>query len=270
MNKKDLSSFITENKALLTILMVGLFIMELQIFAVAAGKSGKESWVKISDANGHVVHQVRGGRLGDTDREYVEKTFGPLKELEVRLVATDEPFPFRAWFVAAVGLPVAVVLLFCFIVKAYAALFYGDGGPWESDKGKREFDAPDTRLDKILTRISRYNVYTVGFLIFMAVFAYWVIPNFISFIGRLGLESLIRFRWFFIAAAVLFVGFAAWIVYLRYLLAKRAMDTQMETEKYRLELEYGQKRTLPSQIGYDAGLDLPRKTMPEDAGQSQH
>jgi hypothetical protein len=270
MNKRDLSSLISENKTLLTLLMVGLFLMELQIFAVAAGKSGKESWVKILDANGHVVHQIRGGRLGDADREYVEKTFGPLKQLEVRLVATDEPFPFRAWFVAAVGLPVAVVLLFSFIVKAYAALFYGDAGSWESDKGKREFDAPDTRLDKVLTRISRYNVYTIGFLIFMAVFAYWVVPNFISFIGRLGLESLIRFKWFFIAAAVLFVGFAAWIVYLRYLLAKRAMDTQMETEKYRLELEYGQRATPPAQIGYGVGNGRPRKVLPEDAGQSQH
>jgi hypothetical protein len=266
MSKTNLSSLISENKTLLTLIAVGLFLMELQIFAVAAGKSGKESWVKIFDANGNIVHQIRGGRLNDADREYIEKTFGPLKQMEVRLVATEVPFPFRAWFVAAVGLPVAVVLLFSFIVKAYAALFYGDAGTWGNDKRESEAGAPDSRLDKVLTRISRYNVYTIGFLIFMAVFAYWVVPNFIAFIGKLGLESLIRFKWFFITAAVLFVGFAAWIVYLRYLLAKRAMDTQMETEKYRLELEYGQRQAPSLQIGYGP----PQKAIPEDAGQSKH
>jgi hypothetical protein len=54
-----------------------------------------------------------------------------------------------------------------------------------------------------------------------------------------GIGTIIRYRWFFLAVAVTILGIGLWIIYLRYLLAKRAIDSQTEIEKFRLQLTAG-------------------------------
>jgi hypothetical protein len=251
MKKTHISTIIRENKTLFIILAVGLFLLELEIFAVAAGKSGTTSWVRVQNEKGNLIHETRGNRLPDTDRIYIEKTFGPIGRFDVRLIRQEVPFPFRAWFVAAVGIPVAVILLFGFIVSAYSSLFYAGEKRPENHGTPEGCAGTDTRLDRILSRISRYNIYTIGFLVFLSVFAYWVVPNFITFLGKLGIETLSRYKWFFMALSGVFLGLGIWIIYLRYLLAKRAMDQHLETEKFRLELEYTARTRPFAQVGYD-------------------
>jgi hypothetical protein len=250
MKETHISTIIKENKTLFIILAVGLFLLELEIFAVAAGKSGTMSWVRVLNEKGNVIHETRGTRLPDSDRIYIEKTFGPIGQFDVRLIREDMPFPFRAWFVAAVGIPVAVILLFGFMVSAYSSLFYTKEINTENQGIERGNKGIETRLDKVLFRISRYNIYTIGFLVFLSVFAYWVVPNFIAFLGKLGIETLSRYKWFFIALSGVFLSLGIWIIYLRFLLAKKAMDQQMETEKFRLELEYKTRTSPLVQVGY--------------------
>ena len=250
MREKNISSIIRENKTIFIIIVVGLFLLELEIFALAASKSGRKSWVKVLSENGSVIHESLGGKLSDTDRDYIEKTFGPLGQFDVRLVTHNKPFPFRAWFVSAVGIPVAVILLFSFIAKAYSSLLNeGEKNFSDGDTGGKYQD--ETKLDKVLSRISRYNIYTIGFLVFLAIFAYWVVPNFITYMGKLGVETLIQYKWFFIAVSVILLCLVVWIIYLRYLLAKKAMEGQMAMEKFRLELEYKQTAKPMTQVGYD-------------------
>lgn len=82
------------------------------------------------------------------------------------------------------------------------------------------------------------NIFIVGFLVFIAAITYWVLPNLIMHLGRAGMETVIRFKWVFIAAGLVVAGVAIWIVYLRYLLAKKSIDSRTEVEKHRLSLEY--------------------------------
>ncbi len=251
MEKRNIASIIGENKTLFIIIAVGVFLLELEIFAVAAAKSGKTTWIRVFNSGGNLVHEVRGSRLSESDRAYIEKFFGPLEDLDIRLTSSVKPFPFRAWFAAAAGIPVAVMLLFVLFIKTYVSLFYPDREPYENNQYPDEIDDRQTVLDKVLSRISRYNIYTIGFLIFLAVFAYWTVPDFIGFIGKLGIETLVRFKWFFISVFVLFFGLGVWIVYLRYLLAKKALNHQAENEKYRIALEYDRRHNTTKHIGYD-------------------
>ena len=251
MENKNLSSIIRENKTLFIIIAVGLLLLELEIFALAASKSGKKSWVKVYNAHGSMIHESRGTKLSDRDRDYIEKTFGPLGQFDVKLISESTPFPFRAWFVSAVGIPLAVILLLSFVVKVYFSLFHGDA-TISGHVGSDSFGNPDeTKWDKVLSRIGRYNIYTIGFLVFLAIFAYWVLPNFISYIGKLGVETLIRYKWFFIGVSAILLALVVWIIYLRYLLAKKAMDGRMEMEKYRLELEHKNVSDPMTQISYN-------------------
>lgn len=236
---RKLSSLIQENKTLFIVIVVGLFLIELEIFAVAAVKSGRKSWLQVSDHRGAVIYETDGDRLSDFNKYYFEKTFGPFKDYDVRLVTKEIPFPFRAWFVAAVGIPIGAVLLFGFVFRAYMALFQGEKDVLaQPDRGA---DQPEGRLEQILNRAGRLNIFTIGFLVLVIVLSYWIVPNAVSHIGKAGVDVLTRYKWWVLGCAVVFLGVFLWIVYLRYLLAKKAIETQAEVDKYRLQLEYTPK-----------------------------
>jgi hypothetical protein len=245
---KDFKSIIQEHKTLFVIIAVVLLLLELQIFAVAAMKSGRKSLMQIIDDNGNVIHETDGRNLSDFNKYYFEKTFGPLDQYQVRLETREYPFPFRAWFVASVGIPIGIVLLFTFVVKAYISLFYGD----EKDSGSPSphAQADETQLETILSRISRFNIFTIGFLIFLAVFAYWVVPNLISFLGKIGIETLSQYKFFFITVALIFLGLVIWVIYLRYRLAVKSIESRTDIEKQRIQLEMKERLSTTAQIEY--------------------
>ncbi|UCD90435.1 MAG: hypothetical protein JSW04_03065 [Desulfobacterales bacterium] len=248
-SRKHVASLFKEHKTIFIIIAVVIFLIELEIFAFAAMKSGRKSWLQVLDTNGSVIHETDGKNLSDFNKYYFEKTFGPFEQYNVKLVTKEIPFPFRAWFVAAIGIPVGIVLLFGFVVRAYMALVYGGGA--KADDVDPNKDIYEYRFEKIIAAIGRFNIFTIGFLVLLAVFSYWVIPNIITYIGRVGVDTLIRYKWVFLSIGFIFLGVILWIIYLRYLLAKKAIDSQTEVDKYRLQLEYHPNGTPPPQLEHD-------------------
>ncbi|MFO7716369.1 hypothetical protein [Desulfosarcina sp.] len=247
MKTTRISNLIQENKTLFMIIIVGLFLLELEIFALAAMKSGRKSWLQVIDVNGNVIHETSGKNLSEFNKYYFEKTFGPFENYQVRLQTRESPFPFRAWFVAAVCIPVGAMLLFGFVVKAYLAIFHASELQGDPSRSACE-PGYESRLESILYRVSRMNIFIIGFLIFVGVIAYWIIPNMITHLGRTGIEAVIRFKWVFICLGVAVAGMGVWIVYLRYLLAKKSIESRTEIEKHRLALEYRAQQVLPLQL----------------------
>ncbi len=236
MSKKNLMAVIRENRTLFIVIAVGLFLIELEIFVLAAMKSGRQSVIQVMTPAGEVIYESDGQNLSQFDKYYFEQNFGPIDQYELRLHTRERPFPFRAWFVAAFGLPISAILLFAFVVKAYLSIFYADRLKESGEALDLSDDA--SILERFLVRVSRYNIFIIGFLVLMGIMAYWVVPNFIAYLSRLGVDTLIRYKWFFLTAAVVSLGLLIWVIYLRYLLARRTIESRTEVEKHRLELEY--------------------------------
>lgn len=249
---RSISALIQEHKTVLIIIMIGLFLLELEIFALAVMKSGRKSWLQVLDKDGNIIHETDGRQLSDFNKYYFEKTFGPFEDYQVRLQTKEVPFPFRAWFTAAVGLPLGLMLLFGFIVKAYLTLFHGDRWKDENASVQTQFE---NKVDGALYRISRLNIFIIGFLILVGVLAYWILPNFITYVGRTSIETVVRFKWVFIGIAGILAGIVLWIIYLRYLLAKKSMETQAELDKFKLQLTYGNGQSQPLQIENQTNSD---------------
>ncbi len=249
----SMTSLLKENKKLFIIMAIGLLLIELEIFAFAAIKSGTETWLQVIDKEGNVIHETDGGNLSDFNKYYFEKTFGPLSQYKVKHVKKDIPFPFRAWFVAAVGIPIGMMLLFGFVVRAYVSLFYGEArSKDETDASQKDKHSDEeTRLEKILNRISRHNIFIIGGIILMGLFVYWVIPNLITDIGKLGIDTIIRFKWFFLGAFTLFSIIIIWLLYLRYLLAKKSIESRTEIDKHRIQLEMSRASDVANQLEYN-------------------
>ncbi len=245
---QNITSFMRENKTIFIIISVVLFLIELEIFALAAMKSGHKSRLQVMDDSGNIIHETDGKNLSEFNRYYFEKTFGPFKQYHVKLVTKDIPFPFRAWFAAAVGIPVGAFLLFAFFVRAYQSLFSREEKiPDKPGSKNMEYEY---RFEKFIAAISRFNIFIIGFLICLAVFLYWVIPNLIVYLGRTGTETITRYKWIFLSAGIVFLGLFIWIIYLRYLLAKKTIDRQAEIDKYRLRLEYDKTDKEPPRLEY--------------------
>ncbi len=242
-------SLLKENKTFLIVIGVALFLIELEIFAIAAVKSGEKTWMHVVDNKGNIIHEMEGRDLRAFDKDLFEKTFGPLNQYQVLRKTKESAFPFRAWFVAAVGIPVGVVLLFGFAVKAYLALFYGEGKK-KGITGSSETEYA-SGFEKVIARISRFNIFTIGVLVFLSVMAYWILPNMILYAGRAGIETITRYKWVFMAGTVLLIGLVIWVIYLRYLLAKKTIESQVEVDKYRLQLEFNQNTDPDLQLGYN-------------------
>jgi hypothetical protein len=247
--KRNISSIISENKTLFVIIAIGLFMIELQILAVAVLHSGRKSLIQVLDAKNNIIYEVDGRRLSDFDKYFFEKIFGPVEQYRVRNIIKEVPFPFRAWFVAAVGVPIGMILLFSLIVKAYVALFYGEEKKEnQSDGGET---GPKTRFDGILEWAGRLNIFVIGLLVFLAVFAYWVVPNMVVYIGRVGIETLTKYKWVFLSAGLMVFVIVVWIIYLRYLLAKKTIESQAEVEKQRIQLELLEYKKGHPQLEYN-------------------
>lgn len=245
--KKNLATLIAENKKVAICIGVALVLVELQIFAVAALKSGEAYKLKLIDNTGTVIYEADGKNLSDFNTYYFERIHGPLGSYRKQLEKREVPFPFRAWFVAAVGIPIGLTLCFAFVVKACMALFYG---------GQKKDDDPDsdetskTNLVSIISRVSRFNIFVIGALVLLLVISYWIIPNFATYLGRLGVDTIVRFKWFFLGTTVVLLGLVAWVIYLRYLLARRAVEGRVEVDKYRLQLEYEHSVKAAPQLEY--------------------
>jgi hypothetical protein len=248
-----------ENKTLFIILAVGLFLVELEIFAMAAMKSGRQSKVQVLDAQNNVVYQAGSSKLEPREKAEFESTFGPLSDYQVKLVTVDRPFPFRAWFAAAVGLPIGAVLLFGFFVKAYEALFFGGARiPGTDSPGQAE---SADRLERLIGRVSRLNIFAIGAFVLLFALGLFAVPHLLAEFGRNGVAVISRYRWVALGVVAVFLGLVIWIIFLRYLLARKAIETQADVEKYRLQLEILGKSESPPRL---ATSERPQLELPGD------
>lgn len=237
------------------ILIVGLFFIELEILAIISVKSGEKTWLHVQDERGNLVYQIEGKKLSENDKKYIERTFGPIEKYQVKLTTKNYPFPFRAWFVTAVGVPIGFILLLGFIVRAYFSFFYRDEMVQKSPTSTdiRADIQYDSKFEKLFGMISRLNIFTIGFLVFLSVFSYWVIPNLVIQVGRVSIDTIVKYKWFFLVATSVVLGIFLWIIYLRYLLAKKSIESRTDLDKYRLELEYKQHSPSTLQLEYGNG-----------------
>lgn len=246
----SVSTFVREHKTLFVAVLVGLFLLELEIFAMAVAKSGKKAWLQISDAQGHVVYEANEAYPGAFDQKSFEKTFGPLSKYQVRRVHQDVPFPFRAWFVAAIGLPLGVMLMLAFVVRAFVAIFGEDKPLPDGPPDTARATDRQSRMDAVLQKIGRLNILTIGFILFLIVIGYWIIPNLIGQVAQIGFQTITTYKWVFLGAAGVVIGIVLWIIYLRYLLAKKQVENQVALDKFRLQLEFDRGQAEPGLIEF--------------------
>ena len=136
---------------------------------------------------------------------------------------------------AAVGIPVGLILLVAFIVRAYLSLLYGDQS--DDEKEAAAAAAEKNTLGSLFHFFRNISIFHIGFLTLVAVLVLWMVPNLVRDFAKLSLTAIQEFRWFFASTAVFLALLVIWIIYLRYRLSKQMLENQLNLEKFRVETQ---------------------------------
>lgn len=249
MSEKGWSSFVRDYKVVLLIVIIGFFLIELEILVMASMKSGRQSWLKVLGDDGQIIYEVKGSTLTNFNKYYFENTFGSLDQYQVKLYTKEIPFPFRAWLSASVGIPVGLILLLAFVLKAAKALVQDQ----VEEESLEEDKTPKGRGENLLFRVGKLNIFIIGFLLISAVLLYWIVPNMLTFLAKAGIETFEHYKYFFMTVlGALFLLFA-WFMYMKYQLARKSMDAQTEIRKFELQLQHERHLSGVPALGYDGG-----------------
>jgi hypothetical protein len=225
-------------KIILSLTVAFLLVLETLIYLTAASQAGDRSRIIITDASGAKVYETTGSTLSSYEKMVFESTFGPLERYRIHLQTEHRPFPFRAWLSAAIGIPIGLVLLIAFAVKAFLSLLYGEDGPRASQGTSGASPGTLTSFWHLLNGVS---IFHVGVLVVVGVLLFWMVPNFLGDLGRVAAGFLEEYRILVLGGAAFLAGVLIWVIYLRYRLSKQVLQNQMEIEKLRIE----QMRLLP-------------------------
>jgi len=220
-------------KLVLTVSVLIFLFLELLIYLAAASQSGQKSRIVISDGSGARVYETPGSVLTSYEKLVFENNFGPLANYQIRVDSENLPFPFRAWLSAAVGIPVGLILLVAFIVRAYLSLLHGDES--HEEQAAEIAAGPQHRFGSFVHLIRSVSIFHLGFLVLLAVLVLWMVPNLVHDFGKLSLQAVREFRWFFLGLAVFLAGLVVWIIFLRYRLSRQMLDNQLDLEKFRVQ-----------------------------------
>lgn len=228
-------NFVRENKILVFLITLILLILEIEIFVHASIKSGDLSKIQVLNKHDDVIYESSATKLYEFNKYYFEENFGPLENYRLKRIKIERPFPFRAWLISSFGIPVGFILILGFIIKAWSVFFNGDTATIPPEPHDTITDE-DTHIERIIKKVSSLNIFVLGFFIVSALFLYWVIPDMILFISRASIDTIMKFKWFFIAVSIVIAGIFTWFIYLKYLIAKKAIESNTEIEKMRLQI----------------------------------
>lgn len=220
-------------KIVLVVCVLLFLVIELLIYMVAAGQAGHKSRVIVRDEQGSKIYETTGNSLTSYERLVFEKNFGPLDDYQLQIVTETHPFPFRAWFTAAVGIPVGLILLVSFLIKVYLALLYQEDE--EKPPGMAATPLKEGRFTSMFHTFGQISIFHIGFAVLAFVLLLWMVPNLVEDIFTISAETIRDYKWFFFGLALFVAFIITWVIYLRYRLSRQMLDNQFNLERYRLE-----------------------------------
>ena len=220
-------------KVVLVISVCAFLLLETLIYLAAASQAGHKSRIVVTDVNGNKVYETAGTSLTSYEKLVFENNFGPLRDYRMHLQTESNPFPFRAWVSAAVGIPMTLVLLLAFVVRIYLALLYGE----EKDKEDEAAASRDGEkgIRTLLHSFQGITVFHIGFFVVISVLLFWIVPNFLQDSAKVAIAAVREYKWFFLGTAIFLGLVIMWIIYLRYRLSRQMLENQFHIEKFRLE-----------------------------------
>ena len=175
------------------------------------------------------------------------------------IVKEDEevvPFPWKAWILTSVGVPIGLAFLVLLLTRAYFQV---------AEPGEKEPVESSGRFVSSVNKLSQINIIWFMLLTIVVLFLLWYIPEIIKYTGDVAITWLTMHWWvpatvFFTAVFVILL-----MIYLQYRLKVKAMHTEVEIAKLKfLQFEGNPRMLIDNQTGQSPHLieAAPHEDMP--------
>ncbi|WP_289020525.1 hypothetical protein [uncultured Desulfobacter sp.] len=155
----------------------------------------------------------------------------------------NKQFPTRTWIGLSICVPLVPIFFIVFLIRTFEDVFDTKKSKEEDDtKEKKQPDEnknkifEETRFEKLFSSLGRLNIYSLGAIVMLAAFFFWMVPDLLIGVGRISVQTILQLKWIILAIVV--VG--GIILILRTIFAyktrKEIIQQQTEIQKYRDQL----------------------------------
>jgi len=162
------------------------------------------------------------------------------------LIVRDEekviPFPWKAWVLTSVGIPIGLAFLVLLLTRAYLQVVEPDGN---------EAVEPSGKFASGVNKLSQINIIWFMLIAVVAIFLLWYVPEIVKYTGDVAITWLTMHWWVPTTVFFVVVGIILMVIYLQYRLKSKAMDTEMEIAKLKfLQFEGSNQMLLENQTNH--------------------
>lgn len=161
-----------------------------------------------------------------------------VKNQETYILVKEEeqvvPFPWKAWILTSVGIPIGMAFLVMLLFKAYFQMVATSGG---------ETAEPSGKIVSALNGLNRISIIWFLLVSLIVIFLFWYIPEVMKYTGEMVMSWLAEHWWFPVSVLGCGVAVLFLYVFLHYRLRIKAMNMEMELAKFKfLQLPAGNSR----------------------------
>lgn len=153
------------------------------------------------------------------------------------------PFPWKAWVLTSVGIPIGLAFLVLLLTRAYLQMI-------ETGEENTSGEASG-RLVSGLNKLSQINAIWFMLAAVVVIFLFWYIPEIIKYTGGVAISWLTEHWWvptmfFFVVVFIIVL-----VIYLQYRLRSKSLDTEVEIAKLKfLQFDDNHQVLLSHQTGH--------------------
>lgn len=223
--------------------MISIFaLIEIGILAVCLWLGANQEWVTIYNPEKEIIYEGVYNQIRTTEFKSIYGIENYREEgYEIIRKTIDKPFPTRTWIALSICVPLVPIFFIVFLIRAFEDIF-GTKKSKEEDGAKEEKHSDEnkifeeSRFEKLFSSIGRLSIYSLGAIVMLAAFFFWMVPDLLIAVGRISVHTILQLKWIILAIVV--VGGIILILktIFAYNTRKEIIRQQAEIQKYRDQL----------------------------------
>ena len=226
-------------------------VLEIGILMVCAGFSGNRHILRIHDANGTLVYEdvYNESHIIEFKNLAGIHDFQEQGYVLTRTVVENE-FPTRAWIALSIGIPLVLILFVAFIVRVFSDIFLAKPDPPAKNRhsNRSGVNFGENRFEKFFSTLGRLNIYALGAVVLMMALLLWMIPDLLTFAGKIGYQTVVEFKWVFLGLIVfggVYLLLRTWLAHkTRMEFIRQQADIQKNRDRLVIEAKITERKLL--------------------------
>ena len=217
-------------------------LIEIGILAVCMWLGANQEWVTIYNPEKEIIYEGVYNQIRTTEFKSIYGIENYREEgYEIIRKTIEKPFPTRTWIALSVCVPLVPIFFIVFLIRAFEDVFgtkksKEEDGAMEEEHSDENKIFEESRFEKLFSSIGRLSIYSLGAIVMLAAFFFWMVPDLLIAVGRISVHTILQLKW--IILAIILVG--GIILILRTIFAyntrKEIIRQQAEIQKYRDQL----------------------------------